>query len=244
VTNAARGAIEELEQVVGWLGANLLPGTARPYSPPQMSDEKRAELNAIHIVEKRMYLTVPLGESPAPMDLDAMDLLVEILCLADELADQVSDAAEVTRLESASSAFADPTPFLRRAAAFVTSCDTRDQDRIEERCDDLIYRAMGLLGLIGDGQILQVVCPWCAGRTSKHPTGGAKTLRVRIQLPVGKRSFVKVDPKDIAWYIVCESGTCDPPSKDCGERLRGRPAWPLKTDGDFLAQRIEASIAS
>lgn len=240
--NAAREAIDELGQVTGWLACSLLPGTPKPWTAPLMSDEKlaaRAMQDRTYRAAAAMSAMIPLGESPAPLDLTTLDLLVEILCLADEIADLCSDAAEVPRLAAASSWMADPAPFLARGAAFVAYLDKASQRRVEERCDDLTYRALGSLGLMGDGQVLAVVCPWCLGRTPQRPVGGARTLRVRAVLPAGERSLVKVDPDDIDWLIVCEGVACEPPSKDCGERHRGRPAWSLTREGEHLAKLLE-----
>jgi hypothetical protein len=44
---AARAALDELTQVLDWLAASLLPGTTKPYRAPQMSAEKRAELDQV-----------------------------------------------------------------------------------------------------------------------------------------------------------------------------------------------------
>lgn len=245
-TNAAQDALNELAQIVGWLASTLLPGTAKPYSAPTMSDEKlaaRAMQDRAFRQVASVNGMVPLGESPAPMDLGVLDLLVEILVAADGIADEVSDAAEMPRLAGAASWMADPTPYLRRAAAFVGVCTTADQARIEAQCDELIHAALGMLGLIGDGQQLAVLCPWCGGRSVSAPIGGALTMRVRVRLPAGKKSTVSVDPADVEWFVVCEGLGCSPPSKDCGERLRGRPAWPLKTEADHLAKLLEKAAA-
>lgn len=255
-SNPAREAIQELALVVEWLAANLLPGTGKPWSAPVMTSEKRAERDLANrereaiewSLESPMSRSVliPLGESPAPMDLNVLDLLVRILCVADELADTVSDAAEVARLTSASSAFADPGPFLSRAAAFITACDPFEQKRIEQLCDDLTYEACSALGLVGDGQQLAVICPWCNGRTEHALLGGQRTMRVRVKLPAGQRSMVAKDPakqmellKNLEWLVVCEGLSCKPPSKDCGNEFRGRPAWLLKNEADHLAAALE-----
>lgn len=244
---SARDAINELRDVIDWLAASLLPGTAKPYRAPQMSAEKRAELDALARQEWRERSGIAPGETPPVYDLDIADLLSEILTAADSLADRVCWAVQRPVDPPAVSAFADPTPRLDLIADYLRTAVVTDPGIvpvIEDTCDGFIFRAHSLLGLVGDGQLLAATCPWCAGRTARHPVGGARTLRIRAQLPAGVRTVTKVDPKEVRWLVVCESGTCEPPAAQCGERLRGRPAWPLKTEGEWLAQQIEAAMAS
>lgn len=241
---AATTAVDELLNVLAWLAASLMPGTTKPYRAPQMSAEKRAEADALARLEKAEIINAGLllGETPAPFDLDVADLLAEIMATADSLADRVCWAVMRPVDPPAVSAFADPTRFLRLVVKWLPLAATVDEalaGYVEGRCDSLVFRAHGLLGLLGDGQLLDALCPWCDGRTSATPTGGARTLRIRAQLPVGQRNLAKVDPKDVGWFVVCEGGLCEPPDADCGARLRGRPAWPLSSEGEWLAQRLE-----
>lgn len=275
---AARTAIDELTQALGWLTANLLPGTHKPWTPPALGAEEQAERRFYQDMHDRHFsrlsevgrhVILPLGESPAPFDLDVADLLSEILVTADRLCDLVCDDVDAQALEqhmremparpdadpddwatttprtprppAAMSAFADPGPYLTRAQQLLPLASHTTLAAIERACDTVKYRAHTLLGLIGDGQLLNATCPWCDGRTTSTPTGGAKTLRVRAQLPPGK-THANVDASDVDWFIVCE-GDCDPPSKDCGTWLRGHPAWSLKNEGAWLAQRIEKAAS-
>lgn len=242
--DTAAAAVRELLNALGWLAASLMPGTAKPYRAPQMSDEKRAAADILARLEKAEIINAGLllGETPPPFDLDVADLLSEIMSTADELADRVCRAVYRPVDPPAGSAFADPSRFLRLVLRWLPLAVTVDEGLAaytEGRCDGLVFRAHGLLGLLGDGQLLDAACPWCEGRTSTSPTGGARTLRVRAQLPDGKRSVASVDPQDVRWFVVCEGGLCEPPTADCGSRLRGRPAWPLSSEGDWLAMRLE-----
>jgi hypothetical protein len=242
---AARAALDELSAVLGWLAASLLPGTAKPYRAPQMSAEKRQKRE----LEDRAYRllaltgnTVPLGESPAPMDLSVMDLLSDVLVLADEIAEQVAAAAKITPLPAASSAFADPGPYLALAGQHLDAACTADDTLarwVESKCDDVILKAHHQLGLLGDGQVLAVVCPWCQGRTESKPSGGERTLRVRAVLPSGKRSVVGVSPDDVRWIVACDGLSCSPGDGEVGEWWRGRPAWDLKRWSTWLADQLE-----
>lgn len=240
--DAAEAAVRELFNVTGWLAASLMPGTSKPYRAPQMSDEKRAEADALARLERAEVINAGLllGETPPPFDLGVADLLSEVMTLADELAERTCLAVMRPLDPPAGSAFADPRPALRLVLRLLPVAVTADESLAgyaEGRCDSLTYRAHALLGLLGDGQMLAALCPWCGGRTGASPTGGARTLRVRAQLPDGQ-SMARVDPKDVRWFVVCE-GLCEPPTADCGARLRGRPAWPLSSEGEWLAQRLE-----
>ena len=242
----ALDAITELRTAIDWLVASLLPGTEQPYRPPSMSADARAERDRLARLERLERSNLAPGETPAPLDLDIADLLAEILTFADTTAERVCWAVHRPVDEPPRSAFADPGPALRLITGNLRLAATVDSGLprfVEERCDELVTRAHTILGLLGDGQLLDVVCPWCGGRRDDAPVGGAKTMRVRAQLPPGQ-AMSKVDPKDVRWLVVCESGSCEPPPAECGERLRGRPAWPLKTEGEWLAMRLEAAIAS
>jgi hypothetical protein len=109
-TGAARDAVRELLDVVGWLAAALLPGTTKPYRAPQMSADKRAEADARAKLEKLERSAIAPGETPPPFDLDVADLLSEIMSVADELADRTCWAVLRPVPPPAPSAFADPGP--------------------------------------------------------------------------------------------------------------------------------------
>lgn len=242
-TTAAQAAVAELLNALGWLAATLLPGTGRPYRAPTLSPAQQAQRDREAKLERLERSGIAPGETPAPCQLDVADLLSEVMSTADELADLVCLATWRPTPQPVVSAFSNPTRFLNLVTRYLPLAATVDPALpgvVEARCDGLVYRAHAVLGLLGDGQLLDVVCPWCDGRAAGHPVGGAKTMRVRAQLPAGKRSVAGVDPKDVRWLVVCESGLCEPPEADCGERLRGRPAWPLASEGEWLAQRFEA----
>jgi hypothetical protein len=244
---AARAALDELSAVLGWLAASLLPGTAKPYRAPQMSAEKRAELDQVARHENALArrqkarsenVMTPLGEVPAPCNLDVMDLLADLLTAADEMAETVAVTVHRPVNPPASSAFADPAPYLDLVREHLDLAATVDDtlDRwVAEKCRGLLLRANNQLGLVMDGQLLAGLCPWCGGRTSKHPVGGARTLRIRL-VAVGDDSEVPA--------VVCESSLCEPPDEDFGTTWRGRPAWPLDTEGVWLSRRIEMAAQS
>lgn len=257
-TTAATAAVDELIEAVGWLAASLLPGTRRPYRAPTMPDEKRDELARLdrQLRHNLGYgMQIPLGESPAPMDLAVEDLLTEVVESVDSMSRQVALAADVdpswfvasstgivTYFVAAEHALTNPAPYLVRIKALLPRAADVARS-IERRCDDHTFRIHEILGLFGDGQILRSACPWCGGKTEKSPAGGELTLRVRLVLPQGKRTFAGVDPREIRWLVVCTGGRCEPPSRDVGTWWRGMPAWDLANEGEWLANRLERATA-
>ena len=217
---------------------SVMPGTARPWRTPQVSAERRAELDRqarqdrllidqqghlpAHL--RQQSIAVPPGESPAPYDLDIADLLSTILAGADLYADRACALAQRPCDPPASSAFADPTRHLQLLSQLQPWYDDDLRAEVDLWAQDMVEQAATSLGLVTDGQLLPGLCPWCDGRTPAHPAGGAKTLRVRTLLdrPV----------------VVCEGGLCAPESADCGLWWRALPAWDLHNEGAWLADRI------
>lgn len=237
--------LAELQTTVEHLAANLLPGTARPWRAPQVSAEKRAQLDAqaredrLHIAQqghlpahlRGQGVVVPPGESPAPYDLDIADLLSTVLVEADALADRLCLLLWRPIDPPATSAFADPRRHLALVVRLLDELAAVDPDELEavaHWCQVKIRDAAPALGLVSDGQLLEALCPWCGGATGAHPVGGARTLRVRT-LPGGRP------------VVVCEGGRCtaEPGTPDCGISWRGLPAWDLENEGAWLADRIE-----
>lgn len=226
----ARQDLADLLTVVDQLAANLLPGTARPWRVPKLSAERRQQLaeEARQEILERSGLAP--GESPAPYSLEISELLVEILSAADLLHEATAQAAGVERLATASSAYADPKPYLRHVREHLIAAadsDSRLVRHVIDVCTDLLRRSHEALGLTVDGQVLSAVCPWCHGRNEDTGVQGDHTLRVRL-LPGTS------PPEPV---VVCEGVNCTPPEADCGTWLRGRPAW-RQHEWDWLAKRL------
>lgn len=201
-----------------------LKGTSRPWQQPaDLEPDKREERDAHARLERAERSTLSIGEHPAPLHLDVLDLLVDLLATADDLAEKVAQAAGVDRMPPAASATADPEPYLRHAAAHLAAAIEADSQLgkyVEEEASRLRYDVAKHLGEFTYGQRLMALCPWCHGGIHQ-----GYTLRVRE---------VQGIPA-----VVCESGTCEPPEADCGTWLGNKPAWPLDTEGSWLADRIE-----
>lgn len=243
-TCSCRVLLDQLADTVRQLSASLMPGTSRPWRAPQVSAEKRAELDRQaredrrHIAQQgnlpahlrgQSVVTAP-GESPAPYDLDIADLLSSILAEADTMAELVT-VPPLLPPPPATSAFASPTPYLEHIARGLDLVDDDLLEHIADRCHRLVQQARQHLGEVTDGQLLAGLCPWCGGVTGAHPVGGAKTLRVRA-LPDGRP------------VIVCEGGRCTAEQgPDCGIKWRGLPAWDLENEGAWLADRIERAAS-
>lgn len=132
--------------------------------------------------------------------------------------------AHLERLERTDVALGEhPAPYHLDIDELLDTAPTIDTDQTEH--DAWTTQAFSALGLINDGQLLDAHCPWCDGRTSSAPAGGARTLRVRVL-------------RDGRAAVVCE-GNCQPPEADYGTEHRGHPAWPIQTEGEWLAERIE-----
>lgn len=184
--------------------------------------------------------TMP-GEHPAPVDVRVLDLMVEILADAEDLAWVVT--GECRRAAFAwpgapSTGFADARPYLDLARAHLTEELANYAAPITGR---MATQTAHALALVADGQLLNVVCPWCRGVTPETPAGGARTWYIRnlladLECVHGQaRRWCNECEQHIA--IVCEGGTCEPPTKDVGTWLRGRPCWPLNT-WRWLGKRV------
>ena len=216
-----------------WLAAHTadivdarLKGTSRPWQmPPDLNPEQREERDAHARAERADRTAHALAEAPAPLHLDVLDLLVDLLATADDLAERIAQAAGVERMPPAASASADPEPYLRHAITHLPTAISVDQQlgwHVEKEASRLRYDVAKHLGEFVYGQRLMAPCPWCRGGVQQ-----GYTLRVR-----------EVHGEAA---IVCESGTCEPPEADCGTWTSGRPAWPLSREGAWLADRIERS---
>ncbi|WP_433465720.1 hypothetical protein [Spirillospora sp. CA-128828] len=238
-----------------WPGlvATRLPDVVRPYQPPTITPEQRAELD----YEARLERAERVGEAPGEhIDAarpDVLDLLFELIDTAEDLAAHVSRAAWLPVLPPPAGVLADARPFLERTARYLPAAAVgwANGDElvwwVARTARQMLVQAGRALALTHDGQRLDAVCPWCQGRTETAPVGGAKTWRVRDLLAAQRCEHDQIErltcvrcPQLIA--IVCESGTCEPPSKDVGTWWRGRPAWPIE-EWDWLARRLVAAEA-
>jgi hypothetical protein len=220
--------ITDLEWVIAYwpdLTESRLPGTARPWRQPELSPEQRAERDHAARIERDERAGFALGESPAPVDVGVLDLLVDIIWDADDIAAKVADEIMCPRLPPPSTAYADARPYLDFAARhFDEAGGMYLLPSVAKQARAMVDAIARALCLVYDGQRLDVICIWCEGRTELAPVGGERTWRVR-ELP----------GQLIA--IVCESGTCEPESRYVGTWWRGKPCWPV-SEWDWLAKQV------
>lgn len=201
-----------------------LRGSARPWQQPaDLNPEQREQRDEHARAERADRNHHALAEAPAPLHLDVLDLLVDLLATADDLAERVAQAAGVDRLGPAASHTADPEPYLRHAAGHLVMAYEADPQLaryVEEEAGRLRYEVAKALGEFVYGQRLMAICPWCHG-------GMMRSYTWRVREVQGEAA------------VVCESGVCQPPEADCGTWHRGNPAWPLSREGSWLADRVE-----
>lgn len=246
----------ELATTVDQLAANLLPGTARPWRAPQISAERRAELDRqdredrLHIAQqgdlpahlRGQGVVVPPGESDAPYDLDIADLLSDILVAGDLLADQAAGVVEAElrtwagawadQVPSmapppAQSAFADPSTHWSFVAALLEDVARLNPDLLEHIADTAAMHVRRAAPALGLITDGQLLAALC-------PWCDGKTSAA----PVGGHRTLRVRtlPGGLP-AVVCEGGSCDPPEAECGARWRGLPAWP-EHEWTWLAARL------
>jgi hypothetical protein len=202
-----------------------LKGTPRPWQQAAQWDaEAREAADYAAATERAERSPMALGEHPAPLHLDVLDLLVNVVAEADRIAEVVAQVAGVDRMASASSPFIDPAPYFRHAARWLHQAAEADPvigARVELDAARLRLEVSRALGITQRLAPLEAACPWCGGGVA-----AARTLYIR-------------ETRDGRAVVVCQSGACEPPEADCGERWRGHPAWDVATEGAWLADRIE-----
>lgn len=204
-----------------------LRGTPRPWSEPTVSPQTRAAADAEARLERLERSNVAPGESASPLHVDILDVILELVATAEDLAARTSQAAGVDTPPPAKSALDDPRPHLRHVRAWGPQAGEANPalpQLVATRLARLADTVRAALRLLRDGQTLGAICPWCGGRTPRTPVGGGRTLRVHETLE--------------GLFVACHGIGCAPPEADCGNRWRGRPAW-TDAEWDWLAQRIK-----
>lgn len=209
-----------------------IPGTARPWQPPTISAERREQLEHEARIERLERAEHAPGETPMPVHPDVLDVMLDVVEAADRLGEQVWNEARrpelpgpwrlrrffahspARRWTPATSAYADPRAHL---ALMTERLDTYSAlgEQVAREFRYLAQQVALCLRLLRDGQVLEADCPWC-----NQP-----------------RALV-VHETEAGPLIVCQSRfVCEPPERDCGNWLRGRPCWPW-SEWDWLAKRI------
>lgn len=209
-------------------------GTARPWREPETTREQREQQDWLARVERAEADGRMPGYSRAPLHVDVLDTLVDILATAETLHDQVAQTIGHDRLPPAASAYDDPRRFIGYVIELLPEAADADPHLAAyagRRAATMRDQARRALGEIADGHRIKAVCPFCLGVTATAPGGGAWTLRIRV-IPKPTEGRDATEP-----VVVCEGGTCSPLGAECSNWVRGDPAWPWP-EWDWLSGRI------
>lgn len=206
-----------------------LPGTATRHTTGYASLAARRARDEQARQERADRAGGALGYSAAPLDVDVLDTLTDLLVSAEELAERIAETAGAPVLDPPTTAYdyqamGGYLTHISRHLYAAAQADPEALDDAQHTARVMRRRLDTALSEISDGQRLAAVCAWCHGRTTEAPTGGERTLVVRMVLD---------EP-----VIVCESDACAPPSADCGTWVRGRPAW-HREEWPWLANRLD-----
>lgn len=162
-----------------------------------------------------------LTAAPAPVDLDATDLIRHILTRTAQLAYQVATELQHQHIltEMQRRRPTHPAKVLDYLAVRHPQTSIPTQQHLEQQLRIIRGRMTEQFAERFDGQIIRADCPWC-----RRPG-----LRVRLIGPAHK-------PEPV---VICEHDGCNPPTSECGKWWRGHPAWPFH-EWEWLDRRIGA----
>jgi hypothetical protein len=217
-----RTAVEDLDWIYArWsdLRATFLRGTPKPWREPTLTPEQRGRLDQLARIEKIERGAFTLGESPAPIHLDAfdraMDLTTTMARLARAVATELGHHAVLIR--AATHRYDDPLSLITYVRNHFGDVGADNGEQIQEQAARIRGGLQHHFSEIRDGQRLKADCPWC----------DRDELHVRTIGPPHRQEPV----------IRCESGLCDPPQDACSIRHRNMPAWAY-VDWEWLAGEI------
>jgi hypothetical protein len=207
------------------LEESRIHGTPRPPTPgAQMSALAKAEMDRRHIAEKIDADDRAPGYSAAPLRLDVLDTMANLLMDADLLHEGVAQILGHPRLDHPASAYADARPYLAYVMELLPEACQANPDALGhawDKADAMRSLMLMALGEIFDGQRLSAICPFCVGRTTAK-LAGELTMRVRI-----RETPTHDNPDACEFVIACENPDrlCQPFAKEVDVWLNGHPAW-------------------
>ncbi|TYB50249.1 hypothetical protein FXF51_56840 [Nonomuraea sp. PA05] len=207
-----------------------MPLTTKPLKQTRTISGEEIDLrDAAEHIERYFRNNLAWGESLAPVDVDILQTILDVLVYADDLAAELGPEMLCPILAAPGPGQLDARPWLRYALARLLELPAGVADGWSEwvwpRVERIYKRTAGALAEIYHGQTVKVVCPWCDGRTEDQPVGGAHTWQVEV-LPNNQVA------------IVCHGTNCNPPPEHVTTWLWGKPCWPI-TAWEKLAQRLQ-----
>jgi hypothetical protein len=228
--------IETLDWLIEYwpdvLEARLPLATRRPWHASELGEHAQAERDAQARAERIERSVLGLGESPAPVDVNVLSTILDVLVTADDLAAELTEWGVAPILAPPGWGHLDARPYLARARACLVAEleDLGEPGPWHELAEHAVRRmyeqVARCLSMLYTGQLVRVICPWCGGRTPEEPVGGAYTWRVH-ELPGGQVA------------IVCH-GICEPPAREVGTWWGGQPCWPI-SEWPRLAKQVRAA---
>lgn len=239
--------LEYLADVWPWLITLRVPGTRKRWA---QHSQRRRHLS-VAALDSMGWKGVP---RPAAADVSVLDVLGGIDAASRRITDEAlyvlpQYRIEVWRPQRAPSH--DARPWLRLAARLLPQAHDATLDDLdpivewaEARLGSLAADAARMMGDVRDGQDLAGICPWCDGLTDRGT--GEPTLRIHypsdadLTAPFDPDAGLVARPAggtDCGPLIVCHGVNCTPPSRDCGHRWHGRPAWNMR-EWEWLAKQL------
>lgn len=228
--------IETLDWLVEYwsdlLEARMPLTTSQPRHAGDLSTAARAERDEQARAERIERSTLAIGESPAPVDINVLSTILDVLVRADDLAADLTEWGVAPVLAPPGWGQLDAVPYLARIRACLLA-EIHDLDEpgpwhelAELQVHRMYEQTARCLAMLYTGQTVRVLCPWCGGHTPESPAGGAWTWRVH-ELPGGQIA------------IVCH-GICEPPQREVGTWWGGAPCWPI-SEWARLARHVRAA---
>lgn len=217
-----RTAVEDLDWIHHrWtdLRATLHRGTPKPWKEPTLTTEQRGRLDAQARIEKIERGAFTLGESPAPVHLDALDREIDLTHTMKKLARAISTELghRAVFVRAAKRHYYDPLNLITYVRNHFAQVTPELGETIQEEASRIRAGLAHHFSEMGEGQRLKTDCPYC----------DQPTLYVRTIGPEHNTQPV----------IRCESGTCEPDAQHCGAWHRGQPIWP-QHEWEWLAKEI------
>lgn len=235
-------AVADLQLVAEWWsGLTELrdPTAFAPRPASLLSPVARAERDHQARLERIERIDIMPGEHRDAARAAILDLLVEIMGQAWDLAETVACVLDLPTPRPPRSWFDDPSEYLAltiRDLRAAHAVDDRTGPWVAGQARRMLTEISRALCLTYTDQTLDVRCPWC--QTEK--AWRVRDLLAALDCRHGHTDRALCARCDQQVAIVCESGICEPPMGRVGTWWHGRPAWPVDQWG-WLAKLLTAA---